>query len=196
VPLKNFREGVPFAFHQDTAALYRYLAGRLKDHATIEVVADDDEYVEVSLHGASHRLSTIVVNYVLAPVVINLLSSYLYDELKTMPHDNVELTIVIEDHECRAMKLGFKGEAKDLALIADKVGQMSRDCTRAANAREHSHGFSHHSKTHVEDAAHEAANSQSSTSLHSVSPESATLTDRQPKVMRHERDGGTQGRSE
>jgi hypothetical protein len=146
VPLKDFREGVPFVFHQDTAGLFHFLANSLDGQATIEVVADDDEYMELALHSASHRFSTIIVNYVLAPLVINLLSNYLYDTVKAKPGDSVELNIVIEDHECRSMRVGFKGEAKDFALIADKVGQISRDCLSAARAHENQHAATHHVK--------------------------------------------------
>jgi hypothetical protein len=153
VPLKDFRDGVRFVFHQDTAMFSRWLAEHLKGQATIEVLADDDEYMELALHGAAHRFSTIIVSYVLAPFVINLLSAYLYDVLKTNPGDAVELKIVIEDHECRAMQVDFKGEAKDFALIADKVGQISRDCMSAAHAKSQLHAAGHHAKLQPEGTA-------------------------------------------
>lgn len=128
VPLKDFREGVAFAFHQDTASFARYLAKNLAGQAKIEVLADDDEYVEIALHGASLRFSTIVVTAVVAPVLINLLSSYIYDELKAKPSDTIEMSLIIEDHHCHAMHLEFKGEAKDFVSAADKIKQVARDC--------------------------------------------------------------------
>jgi len=106
-------------------------------------LAEDDEYLEIALHGAAHRFSTVVVNYVLAPLLINLISSYLYDSMKAKPEDRVELAIVIEDHECRAMRVEYKGDAKDLVSVADKIGQMSRDCMDA----EHTHHGSHTAST-------------------------------------------------
>lgn len=127
VPQKDFREGVPFAFHQDTPALYRFLVAELGD-LKIEICSSDEEYVEISLHSQSFRLSTILVTYAVAPLLINLLSSYVYDTLKAKPTDSVELSLVVEDHECKSFKFAFKGEAKDLHLIADQVGQMARDC--------------------------------------------------------------------
>lgn len=131
VPLKDFREGVPFAFHQDTASFARYLSKKLAGQAKIEVLADDEEYIEIALHGASIRISTIVVSVVVAPLLVNLLSSYIYDELKAKPSDSVEMSLVIEDHDCRAMRVGFKGDAKDFVLVADKVNQISRECMAA-----------------------------------------------------------------
>lgn len=127
VPLKDFRDGVPFLFHQDTPALLRYLAAELGD-LKVEICATDEEYVEISLHSSSFRLSAIVVTYVVAPLAINLLSSYVYDELKAKPNDSVELTLIVEDHQCKSFKFSFNGEAKDLHIVADQVGQMARDC--------------------------------------------------------------------
>lgn len=127
VPLKDFRQGVPVAFHQDTPALFRYLASELGD-LKVEICSSEEEYVEVSLHSKSFRLSGMVVTYVVAPLLINLLSSYIYDHLKAQPKDSVEVGLIVEDHECKAFKFEFKGEAKDFHLLADQVGQMARDC--------------------------------------------------------------------
>ena len=128
VPLKDFREGVAFAFHQDTASFARYLTKNLAGQAKIEVLADDDEYVEIALHGASLRFSTLVVSAVIAPVLLNLLSSYIYDELKAKPSDTVEMSLVIESHDCRSVHVGFKGEARDFVSAADKIRQIAREC--------------------------------------------------------------------
>jgi hypothetical protein len=135
VPLKHFRDGVPFTFHQDTASFARYLARNLAGQAKIEVLADDEEYIEIAIHGASFRFSTIVVGTVVAPILINLFSSYLYDVLKAKPGDSVEMSLVIEDHDCRAMRVAFKGDAKDFVQVADKVSQLSRECMAATAAK-------------------------------------------------------------
>ena len=94
----------------------------------MEICVNDDEYVEIALHSASYRISRIVVNYVIAPLVVGLLTNYIYDELKAKPSDNVEFSLIVEDHECKSLHFAFKGEAKDFNLLADKVGQMARDC--------------------------------------------------------------------
>ena len=127
VPIRVFREGVPFAFHQDTPALFKYLTAELSD-LNVEICSGETDYVEVSLHSKSFRFSGIVVTYVVAPLLISLLSSYLYDQLKAQPKDSVEVSLIIENHECKTFKFAFKGEAKDFHLLADQVGQMARDC--------------------------------------------------------------------
>ncbi|AOE81385.1 hypothetical protein A7318_23195 [Pseudomonas lurida] len=136
VPLHEFRPGVKYVFHQDTPALYEYLKSKLADQIVVDICANDDEYLEIALHSNFFRLSQIVLSYAVVPVVFGLLTNYIYDELKAKPGDTVELSLIIEDEQCKAFNFSFKGDAKDLTLMADKVGQMARDCKhRAAGKR-------------------------------------------------------------
>lgn len=135
VPLHEFRPGVKYVFHQDTPALYEYLKSKLANQIIVEICASDDEYLEIALHSNFLRLSQIVLSYAVAPIVFGLLTNYIYDELKAKPGDTVELSLIIEDDQCKAFNFSFKGDAKDLTLMADKVGQMARDCKQRATGR-------------------------------------------------------------
>lgn len=137
VPLIDFRPDVKYVFHQDTPALYEYLRSTLADQMVVEICVNDEEYLEIALHSNFFRLSRIVVSYAVAPVVFGLLTNYIYDELKAKPGDNVELSLTIEDEQCKAFNFSFKGDAKDLILMADKVGQMARDCKQRAESESH-----------------------------------------------------------
>ena len=137
VPEKGRHEGVPYFFHQDTSALLQFLQEGLGGHALVELCATDGEYVEVALHSAVHRIGTIVVSYAVAPLLVGLLTNYIYDSLKAKPADVVEASLVVEDHECKAFKFTYKGEAKDFQALADKVGQLSRDCQAKATKQHH-----------------------------------------------------------
>lgn len=132
VPEKNFRKDVAFVFHQDTTILYRYLSAQLAGSLSIEICSTDNEYLEISLHSSSFRLGKILVNIVVAPLLVGLLTNYLYDEMKAKPTDNVEVTLVVEDHECRSLQFSYKGEVKDFGNLADKVGELAKVCTSAS----------------------------------------------------------------
>jgi len=135
VPEKNFREEVAFVFHHDTTRLYRYLLENLGGDLSLEICSNDDEYCEISLHSSSFRLSTLVISYLAAPLLVGLLTNYLYDELKAKPNDSVEATLIVEDHECRSFKFAFKGEAKDFVLLTNKVGELASTCAAATGKR-------------------------------------------------------------
>lgn len=132
VPLHEFRPGIKYAFHHDTPALYKYLRSELADQMVVDICTNDEDYLEIALHSNFLRLSRIVVSYTVAPIVIGLLTNYIYDELKAKPGDTVELSLTVEDEQCKAFNFSFKGPAKDLTLIADKVRQMARDCNQRA----------------------------------------------------------------
>lgn len=132
VPEQNFREGLAFVFHQDTTTLHRYLSTQLAGSLSIEICANDEEYLEISLHSASFRLGKIVVGYLAAPLLVGLLTNYLYDQMRAKPTDTVEATLVVEDHQCRSFKFSYKGEAKDFGLLADQVGELAKNCAAAS----------------------------------------------------------------
>lgn len=128
VPERDFRDGVKYVFFQDTIKLLNFLQTELSGQLTVEICANDEEYLEIALHSATFRISKIFTNVVVAPLVIGLLTNYIYDELKAKSTDAVELSIVIEDHDCKSLEFKYKGEAKDLNQLSDKVGQLARDC--------------------------------------------------------------------
>jgi hypothetical protein len=135
VPEKDFREGVKFVFHQDTTTLFKYLSSHLLGDISIEILSNDDEYLEISLHSSSFRLGKIVVSYVAAPLLVGLLTNYLYDQMKAKPTDRVEASLVVEDHQCKSFQFSYQGEAKDFGLLADKVGELARKCTAASGKK-------------------------------------------------------------
>lgn len=139
VPEKNFREGIEYVFFQDTIKLLNYLKTELNGTLIIDLCASDEEYLEIALHSHTYRISKLFVGWVAAPIVIGLLTNYIYDELKAKPSDTVELSVVIENQDCKSFEFKFNGEAKDLNQLADKVGQMARDC-KAASESGHKNG--------------------------------------------------------
>jgi hypothetical protein len=139
VPERYFRDGVKYVFFQDTIKLLNYLQAGLNGQLTVEICSNDDEYLEIALHSATFRISKIFTTVVAVPLVVGLLTNYIYDELKAKPTDVVELSIVVEDHDCKSFEFKYKGEARDLNQLSDKVGQLVRDCQATLKKRHRSH---------------------------------------------------------
>jgi len=134
VPERDFRNGIKYVFFQDTINLLNFFQTELNGKLTVEICANDEEYLELALHSATFRISKILVEVIVAPLIVDLLSTYISDELKAKPTDTVELSIVIEDHDCKSFEFKYKGEAKDLNQLSDKVGQLARDCQAKKDA--------------------------------------------------------------
>ena len=128
-PLLEFREGVPVSFHQGTLSFLDYLQVGLRNNKLIaEICAPDDEYYEIALHGKSHRLSNIIVTVVVAPLVVNLMANYIYDELNAKPDDNINVSITLEHTGCKTYDIEYDGKAVDFSIVIDKVKELSEKC--------------------------------------------------------------------
>lgn len=132
VPFENFR-GIQFAFHQNTPHLFQYIKSGANGFE-VEICADDEEYLEVALHGQAIRIGTIIATYVAIPIVVNLLSSYIYDEMKAKPKDTVEVSLIVQDHECKAFKFDFNGNAEEFNKLSDAAGELARKCMSKKSA--------------------------------------------------------------
>lgn len=82
VPNENFRKKGDVLFPETTREFFEYI----QDHPNDEIVADiaisDDNFQRIELHSAVIEVATIIVNVVVLPVAINMISNYLYDLIK------------------------------------------------------------------------------------------------------------------
>ena len=68
-------------FPENTYQLFQYLQSNAAGNR-IEICAEDEQYRELELHFNEIHLVEIICTLFAAPLVINLLSSYLYDRIK------------------------------------------------------------------------------------------------------------------
>jgi len=140
-PMLNFREGVEVSFHQGTLLFFNYLLENLETKSLKAVVCSpDDEYYEIALHSKEYRFSKIIINSAVAPIIIGLLTSYIYDELKVKPEDKLNTTIVIEFNDCKTYKLDFDGKASDFPSTIDKIKELTESCNNTNSIKEDLHG--------------------------------------------------------
>lgn len=137
VPFENIREGVDFAFPQGTGDLYKSLKGLGPNVLSVEILAEDDEYLEFVFHAAARKVGVLIVKYGVAPLLINLLANHISDELRAKPDDYVELTIVVEKHDCTGVQFDYRGRVDGLHVLADSVGELVQKCTDQSVGSQH-----------------------------------------------------------
>jgi hypothetical protein len=114
VPFEGFRDHDGPVFPQGTSDLYRYLEENSKGKIHQEICIDDDKYVEVALHGATAIIATFIVKEVLFPVVLGLLSSYIYERfLSRTPDETVRVRIIL-DGDGKPREINYEGPASGL----------------------------------------------------------------------------------
>lgn len=90
-----------------------------------DVYASDDEYKELSLHGADIWLGSFLISSVVVPIFCNVISSYIYDKLKAKKDDNIALKFMVENKEGKTTAVEFNGKVEHLSKAIDAVKGLS-----------------------------------------------------------------------
>ena len=124
VPYENFRDRELLVLPEDTLNFYEYFKEKARG---TEVVADicisDKDYQELELHADVQNLPEILVNIVVFPVVINMISSYLYDRIKTrrsMMKINVNITV---DSDGVSKRISYEGDADKFPDVMKAISE-------------------------------------------------------------------------
>lgn len=110
VPMNRFGQYDEPLFAAGTDELLHYFKRLESNEILVEVCAEDEDYTELSLHSDLIRLGSFVVQNVVLPLFLNLLSNYVYDKVKSRPGESwidVEVTAINRFGDSKAVK--FKG---------------------------------------------------------------------------------------
>lgn len=122
VPDKKYSEEP--VFPERTTEFLDYLKDNAPvNNCVVDICISDEQYKRLELHDATVILPVILVQYVYYPIIINLISSYLYDLMKKTDNDNTKLKteIIIEkDGESRKIKYDGPAEYFEKSLKAIK----------------------------------------------------------------------------
>lgn len=107
-------QGKPL-FPEGTTDLYRYL--KAQSEIRTEICIDDSDYQQLELHSAIINIATIIVKDFVLPIVVSLISSYLYDKLKAYNKKDDEqganVHIIVEMEDEKSLKIDYQGNIKN-----------------------------------------------------------------------------------
>lgn len=86
-----------------------------------DIYSLDDDYKELSLHGADLWIGTFFISSILIPVFCNLMSSYIYDKLKAKKDDKVSLKVIVERRDGTSVSVSFDGGVEGLGKAFEAV---------------------------------------------------------------------------
>ncbi|MCT3125155.1 hypothetical protein QK912_02885 [Lactococcus lactis] len=114
------KKGTEFGnvFPEQTIKFYNYLKNKELDHQIIvDIATSDEDYQELELHSDVINICEILVRDILLPVAVNLISSYLYDLLKSRNKDKadmkVDIIINVEKDNSITKKVTFEGSIEN-----------------------------------------------------------------------------------
>lgn len=92
-----------------------------------EIYSTDEDYKELSLHGADFWLGTFFVSSFALPILTNLMSSYIYDKLRAQKDDGISLKVIIERESGSTVSVSFDGKVEKLDKVFAAVKELENE---------------------------------------------------------------------
>lgn len=111
LPYADFRGYQNCLFPEQTYQFFTHLMKEAKKQSlSVDLAVSDEDYKEIELHADVVNLADIIIQWVLFPVVINMISSYLYDlvqQRKKKMKANIKITV---EKSGKARTVNFEGD--------------------------------------------------------------------------------------
>ncbi len=129
IPFVNFRDTESFSFTHETENLYDYLSKKIPSDYSV-IVCAGSEFQVIALHADVKRLGNIFVAYVVAPLAINLLSSYIDEHyLSSATPASIQNTVIVntiinvEVSDSNIVSMQYEGPAEDFKKFMNQKWQ-------------------------------------------------------------------------
>ena len=107
-------------FPVGTTELYRYLHKKSPSEVKLDIATKDEDYVEFAQHSDLVNLPTIMVTKVIFSIIIGLITTYIYDKLKT-DDGRVKCEIIIIDERGDNKLIKYNGPANEYESTISKI---------------------------------------------------------------------------
>lgn len=112
------------AFYVGSLDILDYLK---ENHINADIFSTDEEYKELSLHGADLWLGTFIFQSVVIPIFCGVISSYIYDKLKAEPNDKISLKFIVEKKDKSSATVSYDGKVENIEKALDAVKKFADD---------------------------------------------------------------------
>lgn len=118
IPDCIFRDGYSrYVFPETTQEFLEYAKEKASDEFVPDIAADDDSFNKMELHSAVITVATFIVKKVVFPIALNIVSCFLYDQVKKHHRKENELScklkIIITDGEKNKV-ISYEGPANSV----------------------------------------------------------------------------------
>lgn len=92
-----------------------------------EVCSSDEDYIEIALHSADFWIGTFIIQSIVVPVFVGVITSYIYDKLKANNNDNVSIKIIVENEKGKSKAVSFEGKVEDFQKAVKAINKLKND---------------------------------------------------------------------
>ena len=95
IPYENLREGVDYCFSEYAEEIIQYSREHGDDYPelNLDIATKDGTYKALEMHSINITVGVIIAKTVIIPAVINLVTSYIYDKIKDLNKEKVEVRV-------------------------------------------------------------------------------------------------------
>lgn len=112
------------AYYTGTLDILDYLK---ENHVNADIFSTDEEYKELSLHGADLWLGTFIFQSVVIPIFCGVISSYIYGKLKAKPDDRISLKFIVEKKDKSSATVSYDGKVEHVEKALNAVRNFTDD---------------------------------------------------------------------
>lgn len=112
------------AFYAGSLDILDYLN---ESELNADLYSTDEEYKELSLHGAGLWLGTFIVQSLVIPIFCGVISSYIYDKLKAKPEDKISLKLIVEKKDKSSATVSYNGKVENVEKALSAVKKFADD---------------------------------------------------------------------
>lgn len=127
LPFENYREKYEILYPENTREFFMYIKDK---KINVEIPCSDEQYREIQLHCSNIELASMIFNVALLPIVINLISSFIYDILKNKGKEdkektNVKFKLYSEDKKNKkTVEIEYDGPASEISKVMEEVDKI------------------------------------------------------------------------
>ena len=107
-------------FPVGTTELYRYLQQKSSNTVKLDIATKDEDYVELAQHSDLVNLPTIIVTGATLPIIIGLITNYIYDKLKSDNSTVISEIIIINERGDNKL-IKYNGPANEYENTISKI---------------------------------------------------------------------------
>ncbi len=114
VPWEGFKDYRRAVFPVGTMEFFQFVE---KSELSIEACISDKEYTEIALHSDEKRLPSMIVTFVVLPLVLSLVGNYISQRWPLEKNPPISVSITVQEVDGSARTLEYKGSADDFERI-------------------------------------------------------------------------------
>ena len=128
IPNENFRDEGDVLFPETTREFFDFIREFPNDEIIADIAISDEDFKRIELHSAVIEVAPIIVQTIVLPIALNIISSFLYDLVKKYrrkPEDTSAKVQIITEETAnkKSKKITYEGPVSGIKEVLDQAAK-------------------------------------------------------------------------